>query len=244
MTGKYTARKAIILAAGLGKRLRPITEHTPKALIEVNGRKIIETILDGLVQNEITEVYVIVGHLKEQFEYLPQKYGKIKLEFIENPYYGECNNISSLYVAREHLGDCIIIEGDFIIYNAEILNPRFEASGYCSLWTEKTDEWLQTIDQNGFVLSCSRSGGKNGWQLFGISFWNMTDGKKLKYHLEEIFEINGETDIYWDDVPMFRRSNEYRLKVRKINRGDIAEVDSFQDLAGIDGSYEEYCRGL
>jgi CTP:phosphocholine cytidylyltransferase-like protein len=204
---------------------------------------LIENILDGLIQNEITEIYVIVGHLSEQFKYLPQKYREIKLELIENPYYDTCNNISSLYVAREHLGDCIIIEGDILIYNTEILSPQFDSSGYCSVWTEGTDEWLQTVDQNDVVLSCSRTGGKNGWQLFGISFWSRPDGEKLKVHLEEVFVKNGETDIYWDDVPMFRHGNEYQLKIRKISRSDVAEIDNLQELISIDCSYIKYCRG-
>ena len=243
MTVKNTANKAIILAAGLGKRLRPITEQTPKPLIEINGRKMIETMLDGLIQNGIAEVYVIVGHLKEQFEHLPQKYWKIKLELSENPYYSTCNNISSLYVARDHLGDCIIMEGDLLINNAEILNPQFETSGYCSVWTEETDEWLQTTDQNDIVSSCSRTGGKNGWRLFGVSFWSRPDGEKLKVHLEEAFEKNGERDIFWDDIPLFRHSHEYKLKIKKISRSDVAEIDSLQELTGIDSSYKKYRGG-
>ena len=243
MKKKYTANKAIILAAGLGKRLCLLTEHTPKPLIVVNGRRIIEPIIDGLIQNGINEIYVIVGHLKEQFKYLPQKYERIKLELIENPYYNKCNNISSLYVASDHLGDCIIIEGDLLINHAEILNPQFEASGYCSMWTEETDEWLQTTDQNGIVISCSRTGGKNGWQLFGISFWSKPDGEKLKIHIEEAFLNNGNTGVFWDDIPMFLYSNEYKLKVRVINPGDVAEIDSLQELSAIDSSYKKYLEG-
>ena len=243
MTVKNTANKAVILAAGFGKRMRPITEQTPKPLLEINGKRMIETMIDGLIQNEIAEIYVTVGHLREQFEYLPQKYGEIKLELIENPYYRTYNNISSLYVARNHLGDCIIIEGDLLLYNAEILRPHFESSGYCSMWTEKTDEWLQTVDKNDVVLSCSRTGGKNGWQLFGISFWSRPYGEKLKIHLEEEFEKKGERDIFWDDIPMFRHSNEYKLKIKKISPGDVVEIDSLQELASIDSSYKKYCGG-
>ena len=241
-TEKHAATKAIILAAGYGKRLRPITDIIPKPLLEINGKKLIDNMIDGLIQNGIVEIYVIVGHLKERFEYLPQKYKKIKLKLIENPYYKECNNISSLYVAREFLGDCIIIEGDFLLRNTKVLDPRFEFSGYCSIWTEKTDEWLQTTDQNGVVISCSKTGGRNGWELFGISFWSKPDGEKLKAHLVEEFEYNGKTDVFWDDIPMFLHINEYQLKVRKINSGDIIEIDSIKELVNIDNSYEKFLQ--
>ena len=76
-----------------------------------------------------------MGYLKEQFEQLKADFPNITL--IENPYYDTCNNISSLYVAREHIEDAIILDGDQIIYNPDILAPNFERSGYNCIWTDK-----------------------------------------------------------------------------------------------------------
>ena len=237
MLSKHTATKAIIMAAGKGKRLQPITNKIPKPLIEVNGKRMIETIIDALILNNITEIYIVIGYLKEQFAYLPAKYNYIKLTLLENPYFDTANNISSLYVARTHLGNCIILDGDLIIYNPKILNPDFEISGYCSTWVEETNEWLQTIDDNDYVISCSRTGGKNGWQLFSISFWNMEDGVKLKKHLEELFIKKKETKLFWDDIAMFYYKDEYNLKIRRISLDDVVEIDSFHQLLDIDRSY-------
>ena len=100
MNGSNYASRAIIMAAGIGTRMRPVTVHTPKPMIQVNGVRMIDTILDQLMYNGIREIYIVVGYLKEKFGVLLKKYPNVQL--IENPYYQSCNNISSLYVAREY----------------------------------------------------------------------------------------------------------------------------------------------
>ena len=94
------AERAIIMAAGLGNRMRPVTLTTPKPLVKVNGVRMIDTVIQGLHENGITEIYIVVGYLKEQFYTLEQEYPGVTI--IENPYYDTCNNISSLYVAGSY----------------------------------------------------------------------------------------------------------------------------------------------
>lgn len=230
--------RAIIMAAGLGNRLNPITLTTPKPLIKVNGVRMIDTAISALHKNGISEIYVVIGYLKEQFASLEKDYPGVVL--LENPYYAECNNIASLYVAREYIENAIIMDGDQIIYNPEILSTDFDYSGYSSVWTdERTDEWLQTVE-NGFVTSCSRNGGKKGWQLYSVSRWNTDDGKKLKRHLEIEFEERKNRQIYWDDVAMFCYPEEYKLGVYPISKKDIVEIDNLQELAALDSYYRKY----
>lgn len=229
------------MAAGIGKRMQPVTFETPKPLIRVNGIRIIDTVIQGLNSNNIFEIYVVVGYMKEKFYSLEKEYPGVKI--IENPYYNTCNNISSLYMVRDHINDALILDGDQMIYNDAILQPEFERSGYNCVWTDTdTDEWLLTVE-NGIVKSCSRSGGKDGWQLYSISRWTTQDGKKLKEHLELEFELKKNQQIYWDDIALFCHPEDYHLGIQEMNHKDVIEIDSIYELAQLDNYYKKYIHG-
>ncbi|MDO4774934.1 MAG: NTP transferase domain-containing protein [Aerococcaceae bacterium] len=226
------------MAAGMGKRMRPLTLETPKPLLKVNGVRMIDSIINGLHTNGIEDIYIVVGYMKEQFSSLPKDYVGVKL--IENPYYDIANNISSLYVAREYIEDSIIIDGDQLISNAEILNPSFELSGYNVLWSDdETSEWLLQV-KDGVIKQCSRTGGRKGWKLFSISRWSSEDGKKLRKHLEIEFEEKQNYEIYWDDVALFCYPEQYRLGIREMKTGDVVEIDELVELIAYDRGYSDY----
>lgn len=235
-----TVERAIILAAGEGRRMRPVTLDTPKSLVRVNGVRLIDTVIQGLTANGIHEIHIVVGWRKEQFQALVRDYPGIEL--IENPWYGSSNNISSLYAAREYLRNVIITDADLLIRDPRVLAPEFQRSGYNAVWTdESTSEWLLTVEE-GVVSSCSRTGGAHGWQLYSVSRWDEVDGARLRRHLETEFEQRRNWGIYWDDVALFCHPEAYQLGVSPMDAGGIIEIDTLAELAALDSSYRRYLK--
>lgn len=107
-------KRAIILAAGTGSRLKPLTNDMPKCLTEVNGKSILINELENLDFCEFDEAVIVIGHLANRVkESVGEKFGNLKLKYIENEIYAKTNNIYSLWLAREVLADgAVLIEGD------------------------------------------------------------------------------------------------------------------------------------
>ena len=234
----HKAVRAIIMAAGKGERMRPLTATTPKPMIRVNGTRMIDTVIDAILANGIDDIVIVTGYLGEKFRELSEKYPMVR--FVDNPLYDTCNNISSLYAAREYLDRAVMImDADQIIKDRSILDPEFVRSGYNAVKINgMTDEWVMTVE-DGIVTSCSRNGGDKGWQLYSISRWSSEDACKLRRLVEEDFEVKERRDVYWDDIPMFLHPDEFELGIREMNEGDMTEIDSYEELIKIDPSYQE-----
>jgi len=113
--------KAILLAAGASRRLQPLTKDTPKCLIRIGEKSIIEHQLDAVEAAGIEEAVIVVGYLKEKIvNFIGHEYRGIRrISYIENPDFALTNTIYSLYLAR----DCFI-DDDFIYFNADVLFHR------------------------------------------------------------------------------------------------------------------------
>lgn len=228
------ANRAIILAAGYGNRMHPITEKTPKALVSVGGTRIIDNQIAALHSVGIYEIYIVVGYKKEQFISLTTQYPGVHL--IENPDYATGNNISSLYYARDVLDACVILDSDILIHREKLLGYEYEHSTYCGVWLEDTKtEWI--FRHEDFRITQVIKTGGTGWALFSISFWTREDALKLRRHLEEAYETNGLRDVYWDQLPLGLYQQDYSLELRPLLSSEITELDTFKELCALDPTY-------
>lgn len=233
---QYRVRRAIILAAGLGSRLLPVTAHTPKPLVKVNGVRIIDTIIDAVLAAGIEDITIVVGHLGEQFGALLKKYPMIS--FVDNPEYRECNNLTSLCQVRDRIENTYILDGDLLIYHPDIITRYQYASNYVGMWVEETEDWNLVLDQDGYICGM-KLGGENTYLMYGVSYWTAEDGKRLKAHVEKVYSQPGGKSKYWDQVAIECYPEEYRLGVRNFAVGDIIEIDDYVMLKELDGNYTD-----
>lgn len=231
----YRAKKAIFIAAGFGTRLVPVTLNTPKPLVRVNGKRIIDTLIDACLEAGIGEIYIVRGYLAEQFDQLLYKYPMIK--FLENPAYNEANNISSAMTARYLMQNAYIFEADLLISNPSIITKYHYQSDVLGIWKERTDDWCLTVDKDGNVTE-EKVGGLNCYQMVGIYYMNASDGAKLSEHIKEAFLAPGGKERYWETVPNQVYKGQYKIQVRPCKNEDIVEIDTFRELKAIDKTYD------
>ena len=235
----HKAERAIIMAAGLGQRLLPATKDLPKPMVKVNGVRMIDSVIEALQANGINEIHVVTGYKAEAYEETKEKYPDV--DFVYNPYFETRNNISSMYMVREYLHNCICVDGDNLIVNPDILHPEFDYSGYAGVrvqYEEESAEWFMYTDEERFV-KYSTKGGHDGWQLYGICRLTEEDGRKIAKYIEEEYEVKKNYDIWWDEIALFIHPEDFTYRVTPIGSGDMIEIDNFSELLELDPGYKE-----
>jgi CTP:phosphocholine cytidylyltransferase-like protein len=230
----YRAKRAVFIAAGFGSRLAPITLNTPKPLVRVHGKRIIDGLIDACLAAGIEEIWIVRGYLAEQFDQLLYKYPMIR--FLENPYFNEANNISSALIARHLLSNAYVFEADLLISNPAVIKKYHYSSDFLAIKKDRTDDWCFTVKDG--IITEEKVGGLDCWQMVGISYWNEADGKRLEADIADVYASPGGRERYWEQVPLVFRQENYAVTVRECFDEDITEIDTFRELKAIDRSYD------
>lgn len=159
-----------------------------------------------------------------------------EITILENPYYLDGNNITSMYVARDYLDGAFVLEGDLLISNDSVFKSTVMKSGYCASWMHEVPEWALDVKDER-INACNIGGGVDAYRLWGISMWTKEDGEKLseiiRYYMEELKDWS----IYWDELVLDKCKDQFNLGIREINSNDIIEIDTIEELKSIDSSY-------
>ncbi|MBQ9656475.1 MAG: phosphocholine cytidylyltransferase family protein [Prevotella sp.] len=155
--------KAIILAAGTASRLRPLTEHTPKCLLKIGERSLLQRSMDALLANGVSEFCIVTGYLHEQIEqFVHRQYPDVKVRFIHNADYAATNNIYSLWLARPEAEghDVLLLDSD-LLYDGAIVG-RVLASTHGNVLTlirhELGEEEMKVVvDAEGSIREISKT---------------------------------------------------------------------------------------
>lgn len=223
-------KNAVILAAGYGMRMVPINTELPKGLLEVNGEPLIERTIRQLYERDIKNIYVVVGFMKESYEYLIDEYG---VEFLYNDEYAVKNNLHSLYQARNVLENSYIIPCD--IWCGE--NPYREHEFYSWYMVSDLvdDDSSVRVNRNMDLVSVPRGVGGNS--MIGISYLNKEDGLRVKEKLEEMAKNSHYDRAFWEET--LYEGNRMIIPARVVHSRNVVEINTYEQLRDLDSSSQQ-----
>lgn len=228
---------AILMAAGLGMRMRPLTERVPKPLVTVQGVPLIETVITALEQRKVKNIYVVVGYLKEQFSYLTKKYENVEL--IENKEYLKKNNISSVYAVGDILGsaDCFICEADLYIPNPDVLLCEYSKSCYLGKMVKGySDDWV--FELGGTRLIRVGKGGKDLYNMVGVSYWRKQDALIIRKAIQEAYGRPDHEQLFWDEI-VDANLSKMDATVQEVSAESIMEIDTVTELEMLENKLKQ-----
>lgn len=218
-------KNAIILAAGFGMRMVPINTETPKGLLEIKGERLIERTIRQLHEVGITEIYVVVGFMKEQYEYLIDEYG---VDLIVAPDYATKNNLHSLKTAADHLSNSYIIPCDiWCEKNPYSRNELY--SWYMVSDLVDDDSTVRVNRKQELVVQKEQAGGN---AMIGICYLLETEAEIVRERLEELGRDSRYDGAFWEET--LYRKDRMIVTARVVHAADAVEINTYEQLREID----------
>lgn len=234
---------AIILAAGMGKRLKNLTKDKTKCMITVNGITLIERMLSQLDKLNLNKIVLVVGYQSEKLiEFIATLKINTPIEYIHNNIYDKTNNIYSLYLAKQYLetSDCLILESD-LIFEDGILEDLVNDNRPNLALVDKFESWMDgtvvTIDNDDNILNFytkdqfSFEEIKNYYKT--VNTYKFSNEFSKHYYipfLEAYIKSLGFNEYYEQVLKVISNLKDADIKVKRLNNKNWYEIDDIQDL--------------
>lgn len=217
-------KNAIILAAGFGMRMVPINLSAPKAMIEVNGEKLIERLIEQLHAVGVNDITLVVGFMKEEFEYLIDEYG---VELVVNKDYAGKNNLHSLSLVADKIHNTYIVPCD-IWSNSNPFNKAELYSWYSVSDLEDEDSAVRVNRKNELVKVTEK---ETGNRMIGISYLTEPEATFVWKQLKAMDNVEHSED-FWEET-LFSKDRMI-LPAKVLNSADVVEINTYEQLREID----------
>ena len=218
---------AIILAAGFGMRMIPINMKTPKALLEVNGERLIERLISQLHEVGITDITVVVGFMKDSFEYLRDKYG---VDLVVNEDYAVKNNLSSLALVLDRLHNTYIIPCDiWCESNPFRCNELYSWYMVSDLVDDASDV---RINRKMELVRIPHKAGGNA--MIGICYLTDDDCEIVNEHISAFATNPDYDDRFWEEA--LYTGDRMFVQARVVHASDVVEINTYEQLRELDAN--------
>lgn len=217
-------KSAVILAAGFGMRMVPINTEVSKGLVEVGGEPLVERHIKHLHEVGVKDIYIVVGFLKEQYEYLMDLYG---VKLIVNREYKEKNNLHSVYRALKHIQNTYIIPSD--IWCKENPYRTYESHSWYMVSEQVQKSQVRLNRKNELVCT---EGKVLGNQMVGIAYVCADDAETFAVRCRECVQLEAYDQVFWEEA--LYENGKMSLPARVVSADYAVEINTYEDLRELD----------
>ena len=221
-------RRAVILAAGFGMRMVPINTETPKGLLQVHGERLIDRLIRQLHQAGIRDIRVVVGFLKEQYEYLIDEFG---VELAVNPDYARKNNLHSVDRVRSALSDCYVVPCDLYCTENPFRTHEFY-SWYMVSEAPAPDSTVRVNRKQALIPV-----GENGNRMIGICYLTADDGRKVSEKVHALCLDSRMDGAFWEEA--LYAEGKMLPAARVVPEGQVVEINTYEQLRELDSDSDQ-----
>lgn len=229
----YRVKNAVLMAAGYGSRLAPVTDHTPKGLLRVRGEVLVERQIAQLVAAGIHDIILVTGYRSGQFSYLG---AHPHVRIVENPDYRRYNNSSTLYRVLEALDNTYICSADNY-FTENVFAPYVYRAYYAAVYGEEpTEEYYLSVDADERITGV-QIGGARGWYMMGQVYFTRAFSERFRALLKPAYESDVTVrEQLWERFYM-RHLDKLALHRKCFAREVVHEFDTLSDILAFDPDF-------